>query len=139
MLKITVKISLFCFFTSVSFAQQNDKIIGKYHLPNNLDVEIFKNNAKYYGKIIALNGFEDGQTKDINNPDKSKHNEALTGKLIVKDLEYDQEKKEWINGRIYSPEKGIYLNFKITKAGENEIVVVGSKYIFWKTLVWKKL
>ncbi|MCD4679962.1 MAG: DUF2147 domain-containing protein [Bacteroidales bacterium] len=69
MLKLTLTISLIILLTSVSFAQQDDIIIGNYHLPNKLDVEIFKNSGKYYGKIIALNGFEDGQTKDINNPD----------------------------------------------------------------------
>lgn len=139
MLKLTLTISLIIFLTSVSFAQNNDKIIGKYHLPNNLDIEIFKNNGKYYGKIIALNGFEDGQLKDINNPDKSKHNEYLIGKVIIKDLEYELENNEWVNGRIYSPDKGIQLNLKVIKAEENEIVVIGSKYLFWKTIVWKKL
>ena len=139
MLKLTLTISLIFLLTSVSFAQQNDKIIGKYHLPNQLDIEIFKNNGKYYGKIIALNGFENGQTKDINNPDKSKHNKQLIGKLIIKNLEYKPEKKEWTNGSIYSPEKGMQLNLKITEVRENDIVVVGSKYFFWKTLVWKRL
>jgi len=46
------------FYSSISFAQQSDIIIGKYRLPNKLEIEIYKNKGKYFGKIIALNGFE---------------------------------------------------------------------------------
>ncbi len=60
------------FSISVIFAQQADDVIGKYRLPNNLDIEIFKENKKYLGKIVALNGYENGVTKDFKNPDKSK-------------------------------------------------------------------
>ena len=77
MLRLSFIISIFVFVSSYTFAQQADEIIGKYHLPNDLDVEIFKNNGKYFGEIIALNNFEDGQTKDINNRDESKQNEPL--------------------------------------------------------------
>ena len=83
MLKLRLTTYLMVFFTTYTFAQQPDEIIGKYHLPNKLDVEIFKNNGKYFGKIIALNGFEDGQTNDINNPDNSNQNEPLIGKAIL--------------------------------------------------------
>ncbi len=139
MLKIKLTISLITLLTSISFAQRADIIIGKYRLPNKLDIEIFKNNEKYFGKIIALNGFEDGQLKDINNPDQSKRNDYLLGKLIFKDLEYDQEEEIWINGSMYGAEKGLFVNLKITEVRQNEIVVVGSKFVMRKTLEWKKL
>ncbi len=139
MLKIKLTISLIILLTSISFAQRADIIIGKYRLPNKLDIEIFKNNEKYFGKIIALNGFEDGQLKDINNPDQSKRNDYLLGKLIFKDLEYDQEEEIWINGSMYGAEKGLFVNLKITEVRQNEIVVVGSKFVMRKTLEWKKL
>jgi len=122
-----------------TFAQKADDIIGKYHLPNKLDVEIVKYNGKYYGKIIALNGYEDGQIKDIKNPDKSKQNELLVGKLILKNLEFDEAKKEWINGEMYGPEKGMVFNLKVTEMRDKEIEVIGSKYLFWHTLTWAKL
>ena len=139
MLKLRLITYLIVFFTTHTFAQQPDEIIGKYHLPNKLDVEIFKNNGKYFGKIIALNGFKDGQTKDIKNPDDSKQNEVLIGKIIIKDLEYDKEKKQWLNGNMYGPEKGMVFNLKITEIGETEIEVVGSKYFMWRTLRWKRI
>lgn len=139
MLKLRLITFLIVFFTTDSFAQQPDVIIGKYHLPNKLDIEIFKNSGKYFGKIIALNGFEDGQIKDLNNPDKSKRNEPLIGKVIIKNLEFNKDEKEWVNGNMYGPEKGMIFNLKITEIRQNEIVAVGSKFFFWKTIEWKKL
>jgi uncharacterized protein (DUF2147 family) len=139
MVKLRLIISLVVIITTYTLAQQPDEIIGKYHLPNKLDIKIFKENGEYFGKIIALNGFEDGQTKDINNPDKSKHNEPLIGKIIIKNLEFDKDKKEWVNGSMYGPEKGMVFNLKIKEIRENEVEVVGSKYFFWKTIKWKKL
>ena len=139
MLKLKLTISLITLLTSISFAQQADIIIGKYRLPNELDIEIFKNNKKYFGKIIALNGFEKGQGKDINNPDHSKRNDSLLGKVIIRDLEYDQEGKKWIKGSMYGAEKGMVFNLKIVEVRQNEIVVVGSKFVMRKTLKWEKL
>ncbi len=140
MLKLKITTILIFFFASLTFAQKADYIIGKYHLPNNLDIRIYKTKSgKYFGKVIALNGFEDGQTKDIKNSDKSKRNDLLIGKVIIKNLEYDTDEKEWTNGTIYGIEKGLTLNFEITKVGEKEITVVASKLVFWKTLVWKRI
>ena len=139
MLRLSFVISFVIFLTSYTFAQRADEIIGKYHLPNKLDVEIFKDNGKYFGKIIALNDFKDGQTKDINNPEKSKQINSLIGEVIIKNLEYDKEKNEWINGKMYGPEKGIVFNLKITEIGQDEIEVVGSKYFFWRTLKWARI
>ena len=137
--KIKLTIFLILISSSFSFAQKADDIIGKYHLPNKLDLEIYKTNGKYSGKIIALNGYENGQTTDIKNPEKSKRNNPLLGMILIKDLEYDQKEKQWVNGSMYGPEKGIVLNLKVTEIRQNEIVVVGSKYFFWKTLEWEKI
>ncbi len=139
MLKVKLTIYLFLFIVFASFAQQADDIIGKYSLPNKLDVKIFKVNDKYYGEIIALNGYENGQTKDFKNPDKSKHSDLLLGKLIIQGLEFDKNDKEWINGNMYGAEKGMVFNLRITDVKEKYIEVVGSKYLFWKTLIWEKI
>jgi len=127
------------FIGSSVFAQQADKIIGKYRLPNKLDIEIFKEDGKYFGKIIGLNDYQDGQLKDINNPEESKRDEPLLGKVIIKNLEYDFKEEKWLNGSMYGPEKGMVFNLKITEVGKNEIEVVGSKYFMWRTLKWEKI
>jgi len=139
MLKRSFIISIVIFMTSFTFAQQADEIIGKYHLPNDLDVEIFKEGSKYFGKIIALNNFEDGQTKDVNNPEESRQKDALVGKVIIENLEYNKEKKQWLNGSMYGPEKGMVFNLKITEMRKHEIEVVGSKFVLWRTLQWQKI
>ncbi len=139
MYKTSLIILIIIFSVTYISAQQADEIIGKYHLPNDLDIEIFKDGGKYFGKIIALNNFEDGQTKDINNKDKSKQNELLVGKIIIKNLEFNREKEQWLNGSMYGPEKGMVFNLKITEIREKEIKVVGSKYIMWRTLLWEKI
>lgn len=139
MLKFIISTLLIIFVSAGTFAQQSDEIIGKYHLPNKLDIEIFKDNGKYFGKIIALNKFKEGQTKDIYNPEESKQDDLLIGKVIIKDLEYSKDEKQWLNGKMYGPEKGMVFNLKVKEIRQNEIEVVGSKYLFWKTLQWDKI
>ncbi len=120
---------LFVLASSALFGQKADKIIGKYHLPNNLDISIYKKGKLYFGKIIAVTGEQ--QTNGNQNP--------LVGKVIIKDLEYDATTNQWINGTMYAPGKGMTFNLKITDVNDHEIVVVGSKFIMRKTLVWKKI
>ncbi len=139
MLKFIISTLLIIFVSAGTFAQQSDEIIGKYHLPNKLDIEIFKDNGKYFGKIIALNNFKEGQTKDIYNPEESKQDDLLIGKVIIKGLEYSKDEKQWLNGKMYGPEKGMVFNLKVKEIRQNEIEVVGSKYLFWKTLQWDKI
>ncbi|MCF6237455.1 MAG: DUF2147 domain-containing protein [Candidatus Marinimicrobia bacterium] len=126
-------------FASMSPAQTGDLIIGKYQLPNNLEIEIFKSDGKYFGKIIGLSGFNEGQEQDIHNPDKSNQNDLLMGKTIIKDLEYDNTKHQWVDGSMYGPGKGLIFNLKIAKVRQDEIEVVASKFLFWKTLNWVRM
>jgi hypothetical protein len=139
MIRLKLIVSLTILITTYTFGQQADEIIGKYHLPNDLDIEIFKDHGKYFGKIIALNGYKDGQTRDFKNPDMSKRNDLLLGKVIIEGLEFDHKKNVWINGSMYGPEKGMVFNLKVTEIGEKEIEVVGSKYFMWRTLKWIKI
>ena len=105
---------LLLLIVGLTYAQNPDEIIGKYHLPNKLDVEIYKvEKDKYNGKIIALNGFENGQTTDINNSQESKQKTLLIGMEIIKGLNFDSGEKEWIDGEMYGPEKGMTFNLKI--------------------------
>ncbi|NQT62841.1 MAG: DUF2147 domain-containing protein [Candidatus Marinimicrobia bacterium] len=136
-----LRLSLIVLFLIAPYvmAQPGDAIVGKYHLPNYLDIEIFESDGKYLGKIIGLDGFNDGQKKDIYNPDKSNQEELLLGKIIIDDLEFEASKNQWVNGRMYGPEKGLIFNLKITAVSPDEIKVVASKYLFWKTLSWEKI
>ena len=132
-------ITIILLVSNITIAQNADDIIGKYHLPNNLDVEIFKTNNTYSGRIIALNGFENGQTKDINNPNSSEQKKDLIGKVIIKKLSFDKESKQWLLGKMYGPEKGMFFNLKVNSVNKEGIEVVGSKFLFWRTLFWNKI
>ena len=137
--KLLMTVSVMIFSITLSYAQQADAVIGKYHLPNKLDIEIFEYNKKYFGRIIALNGYEDGQTTDYKNPNKVKRNDRLIGKVIITNLEYDFEEKKWINGKMYGPEKGMYFDLKIIEVRQKEIEIQASKYFFRKTAEWDRI
>jgi hypothetical protein len=137
--KFKLTIAFIILFTGFSFAEEADVIIGKYLLPNDLEVELFKEDGKYFGKIVALNNYRDGETKDTKNIDSSKRNDPLLGKLIIKNLVYDAEGKTWVDGEMYGPDKGIHVNLEITEVKEDEIVIVGSKFIMHKTMAWKRI
>lgn len=139
MKKLLVIITPLLLVTSLTWAQAGDAIIGKYHLPNQLDIEIFESDGKYVGKIIDLEGFNDGQQKDVHNPDKSKQEDLLLGKRIIENLHYDESENQWVGGSMYGPEKGLVFNLRISAVRADEIEVVASKFLFWKTLTWETL
>ena len=137
---IRLLISLVLLATTVTFfGQKADDIIGEYHLPNQLDVAIYKQEGKYFGKIIALNNYSDGQNKDVKNPKKAMKDDLLLGKVIIKNLEFNPHDKQWKNGTMYGVDKGIILNLDITEYNKTNIKVIGSKALFWKTLIWLKI
>ena len=76
--------------------------------------------------------------KDIHSPNESDQDEFLLGKVIINNLEYDQEENEWVDGTMYGPEKGLMFNLRISEIRQSEVVAVATKYFFRKTLTWEK-
>lgn len=114
-------------------------IEGRYRLPNELEIEIFLLEGKYVGKIVALNNFKDGQITDVKNPDKNERSKPLLGKIIIEGLTYDATAKLWNHGTMYAPEMGMKVNLKVSSVNESEAVAEGSKFLFHKTVRWKKV
>ena len=114
-------------------------IEGRYKLPNELEIEIYLLEGKYVGKIVALNNFNEGQINDVKNPDKSERKKPLLGKIIIEGLTYDATAKHWTHGTMYAPEMGIKANLKVHSVNKKEAVAEGSKFLFRKTVHWKKL
>jgi uncharacterized protein (DUF2147 family) len=130
------------FFASTSFNEpvnKADEILGNWLLPDNLEIEIFKKNNKFYGKITDVYGFKEGQDKDIHNPDYSKRDDDLVGKIIISDLQYDSETEHWINGTIYAPQRGLTLNLTILKVNGKTLEARGSKLFFSKKISWERI
>jgi uncharacterized protein (DUF2147 family) len=103
-------------FSLVSHAQ--DEILGKWKTIDDATgqaksiVEIYKQNGKYYGRIVQLLTEEnkDGVCRTCEGKYKNKN---IIGLVIIKDLKYDADDKEWEGGTIMDPknakEYSVYL------------------------------
>lgn len=101
-------------------AEKADDIIGQWYTENNESlVEIYKNNGKYYGKIIWLKEpNRNGKPKlDEKNPDDKLKERPILGLNILKDFVFDGS-NEWNDGKIYDPKSGktysCYIKFEET-------------------------
>ncbi len=85
-----------------------DAILGIWANGSNKgQIQIYKQNGKYYGKIIWLKVPNDtkGLPKvDKNNPDQNVQSKPLLGLIMLRDFKYDKE--EWRDGKIYNPDDG---------------------------------
>lgn len=135
----TLLLAMTVFNTWANDKLPGSEIIGRYRLPNHLEIEIYQVEKGYEGKIVALNNFEDGQVKDANNRDKKERETPLLGKVIIENLTYDATSKQWNGGTIYAPEKGMTVNLKIKSINDSVAVAEASKFLFKKTLNWTKI
>lgn len=129
-------------FVSLSvLAQNGDDIIGKwYTTEKDAQVEIFKENGKYYGKIVWLEDPEEnGKPKtDKNNSDKSKRDQPILGMKLLNDFKY--KGNSWEDGTIYDPQNGKTYSCTIKKKDSKTIEVRGYVGIslIGRTVEWTK-
>jgi len=109
---------------------------GRYPLPNDLKIEIYSKDRVFYGKIIDATEFNDEEAKET---DDENNEHSLVGKVLIRDLIYDANKKQWVNGRMYDPERGMWVNLKVKHVNEDRAIAEGSKFFFSKTVVWEKI
>lgn len=89
---------------------KTDDILGHW-LNEDQDgkVEIYKENGKYYGKLVWLKfpiDEETGKPKlDKHNPDDELKKRPSKGIILMTDFEYDGD-GEWDDGDIYDPKTG---------------------------------
>lgn len=130
-------LSLSCFPQAVNA----DAVIGTWLTASGkAKVQIYKENNKYYGKIVWLKNptYEDGNAKtDKNNPDKAKQSVPLLGLNMLKDFEFDDD--EWEDGTIYDPENGKtysctikYRDGKLDLRGYIGISLIGRTQTWYK-------
>jgi len=102
-----------------SQVQPADAIVGKWlNEDQDAHIQIFKENGKYYGKIVWLKEpIEEltGKPKlDDDNEDETLRSRPVLGLVMLKDFIYDDE-GEWDDGTIYDPKNGktydCYMNF----------------------------
>jgi uncharacterized protein (DUF2147 family) len=92
--------------------QTTNEITGKWAFPDSSrEIEIYKQNNKYYGKIIKVSG-EDKKEK--------------IGHIMLKDLVYDQADKKY-TGEANSP-SGMTASGEIVLLDENRLKISVSKF-----------
>ncbi|MCY7420301.1 MAG: DUF2147 domain-containing protein [Chitinophagaceae bacterium] len=85
-----------------------DDILGVWRNPSGKGyVQIYKENGKYYGKVIWLKKSHDDEGKpylDKKNPDKQFCTKPLLGLIMLRDFLFDDG--EWTGGKVYNPDDG---------------------------------
>lgn len=97
-------------YALAGFAQEADKILGVWwNEEKTAKIKIEKEDGTYTGTIVYIvpENYENGEPpKDDKNPDESLRDRSRLGLQILEGFEYDSNKEEWINGKIYDPDSG---------------------------------
>ena len=124
-----------------SFAHSQQKITGKWiNEDNDAQIEIFQKESKFFGKIVWLKepNQPSGKPKmDLKNENENLRKRPIIGLVILSDLMYSKGK--WINGSMYSPKNGMFVDCAATLINENELKLTLSKSVFKTTKIWKRI
>lgn len=131
--------------SSIQFQIQEvpgDNIIGVWmNEEKNEQIEIFKSDNKYYGKLILSKSLfeKDGNTlrRDEKNPDDKAKSRTLFNAVILSHFDY--EAGEWLNGELYDPRSGkTYSSFMKMRQEKLEIRSYVGISLFGRTTVWRR-
>ena len=105
-------------------ARNPDDLLGVWlNEEGTAKIEIYKDNGKFFGKIVWLRdpvytshdvAANAGNPKvklgaarvDWKNPNTERQNDPILGLIVLRGFVYDAEDDEWIDGMIYDPKKG---------------------------------
>ena len=133
-------------FTSLSYSQNSDKIIGTWITQDgDSKITIAKNDdGTFDGKIIWLKEphRENGEVKlDDKNPDEKLQSRPIKGLEILQGFTFDEDDKEWVDGTIYDPKSGsTYKCLMWFDNDPNTLMVKGyiGVSIIGKKVEWKR-
>ena len=97
---------LACLFSGNLLAQANpDAILGIwFNEEKDAKIKVYKENGKFYGKIVWHRTGDDVSPYDENNPDPELQKRKKLGLVILNDFEFDDG--QWEDGTIYDPKSG---------------------------------
>jgi len=108
MKSLLLLLAIFFSFITTYASGNADAILGIWsNASDRGHIQIYKQNGKYFGKIIWLikpNDQNNLPKVDKNNPDKNLRSKPLLGLVMLRDFRYEDE--EWVNGKIYNPDDG---------------------------------
>ena len=110
-------------FTSFSVKAQSkgDAIVGVYLMktPDTGDeskVQIYRaKNGTYSGKVVWVknpNNPDGTPRRDTKNPDPKLRDRTAQNLLVMKNLRYDADDNEWVDGDLYNPNEGKWFKIK---------------------------
>jgi len=122
---------------------QGDKIIGVWvSEKNDLKIEIFNKNGKYFGKMLwfvcEVKGKEMLDYQDTKNPNPALRNRNWLGMQVVEDLRYDKKTNLWKGGSLYDPNEGKTYKIEVSIDHTQTLFVRAywGVYLLGKTLVF---
>jgi uncharacterized protein (DUF2147 family) len=140
------KISVFllfilgCFFSGNLFAQANpDAILGIwFNEEKDAKIKVYKENSRFYGKIVWHKTGDDISSFDENNPDQELKKRKKLGLIILTDFAFDDG--QWEDGDIYDPKNGKTYScvIKLQKDGSLHVRGYIGISLFGRTVNWSK-
>lgn len=150
-LSATVLVLTLSFAIGAVAQSGDDAILGQWYTEDQRSiVQIYKEDGKYQGKMIALKNPKYGEdepelegqyVRDRNNPDPEKRSNHLVGNVIMQGFTYDADDNEWSGGKIYDPDNGKTYSCVVKLDDPNTLAVRGYILIrtFGRTTEWKRV
>jgi uncharacterized protein (DUF2147 family) len=136
--RVTLALLLIACQFNIQAQESSDKIVGVWLNEDKTNkIEIYKVDDTYSAKIVWIEQLENNpglDPRDKNNPDPEKRHQSILGMEIITGLKYSNGK--WIDGKIYTPEKGIYADCEVKLPSDDQLNLVVSKGMFSSTKTW---
>lgn len=129
------------FFSATCMAASNhhgDAIAGVWQTEKGGYVQIYHKDDGWYGRAV---GDKNGEPRyDKHNPDSSRRNRRLLGKIVLRHLKYKEE-HHYDDGEIYDPSSGKTYSAEAELKSFNKLHVRGYVGIslFGKTQNWHRI
>ena len=128
-------------FAGITLYAQSDILPGIWVTEGSRSkVEIFRTGNSYAAKIIWLaeeNNTEGQPKTDKKNPDPALRSRPIIGLVILSDLKL--ENGIWKGSKIYSPERGEYIDCSLQLQDGYTLRITATKGFFSTTKYWRKL
>ena len=143
-MKKTILLPLLSLYSCFLFAQKPNDILGVWlNEEGDAQIEVFKEDDKFFGKIVWLEKAKDenGQWMlDIKNPDEKLQKRRKLGMTVMHNLIWDSKDKEWNDGKIYDAREGDTYSLYAKTDGMDVLNLRGyiGFSLFGKTTTWSR-
>ncbi len=129
-----------CYFSGNLYAQANpDALLGIwFNEEKDAKIKVYKENGKFYGKIVWHKTGDGISPYDEHNPDPELQKRKKVGLVILTDFEFHNG--QWEDGEIYDPKKGKTYScvIKLEKDGSLNVRGFIGFSLIGRTTYWTK-